>query len=77
MLIAIEIGTTRLKELVWPAIYAAAKTNKICSVAYAVEDSASEAKIASAVFFVSRSCAKRAVLIGLPTSRRFNEAIFQ
>ena len=25
---------------------------------------------------VSRSCAKRAVLIGLPTSRRFNEAIF-
>src|SRR5438132_7498508 len=76
MLIAIEIGTTRLKELVWPAIYAAAKTNKICSVAYAVDDSASEAKIARAVFLVSRSCAKRAVLIGLPTSRRFNEAIF-
>lgn len=45
-------------------------------MAYAVEESASDEKTASAVFLVNRSCAKRAVLIGLPTSRRFNEAIF-
>src|SRR5260221_5002299 len=70
------MGTTRLKASAWPATYAAARTSRICSVAYAVEDRASEAKIARAVFLVSRSCAKRAVLIGLPTSRRFNEAIF-
>src|SRR2546426_1984210 len=76
MQIAIEMGITRLKASVWPATYAAASTRRICSVAYAVEDRASEAKIARAVFLVSRSCAKRAVRIGLPTSRRFNEAIF-
>ena len=35
-------------------------------MAYAVDESASEAKIAKAVFLVSLSCAKRAVLIGLP-----------
>src|SRR2546430_16196036 len=74
--IAIEIGTTLPNALLWPTRYAAASTRSICSVAYAVEESASEAKIASAVFLVSRSCAKRAVLIGLPTSRRFKEAIF-
>src|ERR1700716_2699372 len=74
--IAIEIGITRLNASVCPATYAAANTSRICSVAYAVDDSASEAKIARAVFLVSRSCAKRAVLIGLPTNRRFNEAIF-
>src|SRR5947208_8600941 len=76
MQIAIEMGITRLKASVWPATYAAASTRRICSVAYAVDDSASEAKIARAVFLVSRACAKRAVLIGLPTSRSFNEAIF-
>src|SRR5437588_5469383 len=74
--IAIEIGTTLPNASLWPTRYAAANTSSICSVAYAVDDSASEAKIARAVFLVSRSCAKRAVLIGLPTSRRFNEAIF-
>ena len=74
--IASEIGTTRLNAFVCPARYAAARTSRICSVAYAVDDRASEAKIARAVFLVSRSCAKRAVLIGLPTRRRFNEAIF-
>jgi hypothetical protein len=73
---AIEMGTTLENALTWPATYAAAKTSRICSVAYAVEERASEAKIASAVFLVSRSCAKRAVLIGLPTSRRLKEAIF-
>src|SRR5436190_23607542 len=73
---AIEMGTTLENALTWPATYAAARTNRICSVAYAVEDSASDAKIASAVFLVSRSCVKRSVLIGLPTSKRFNEAIF-
>src|SRR5438046_10723111 len=73
---AIEMGTTLENALTWPATYAAARTSRICSVAYAVEESASEAKIASAVFLVSRSCAKRGVLIGIPTSRRFKEAIF-
>src|SRR6266850_2765479 len=76
MQIAIEIGTTLPNASLWPARYAAASTRSICSVAYAVEDSASDAKIARAVFLVSRSCAKRAVLIGLPSSKRFNEAIF-
>src|SRR5215831_14786953 len=56
-------------------MYAAARTSRISSVAYAVEESASEEKTASAVFFVNRSCAKRAVLIGLPSSRRFRDAI--
>src|SRR5438045_9764407 len=73
--IAIDIGTTRLNASACPATYAAARTSRIRSVAYAVDESASDAKIASAVFFVSRSCVKRAVLIGLPTSRRFREAI--
>src|SRR5882724_6165275 len=74
--IAIEIGTTLPNGSPWPTKYAAASTSRICSVAYAVDDSASEAKIARAVFLVSRSCAKRAVLIRLPTNTRFNEAIF-
>ena len=73
--IAIEIGTTLPNGSPWPTKYAAASTRSICSVAYAVEDSASDAKIARAVFLVSRSCAKRAVLIGLPSSKRFREAI--
>src|SRR5260370_30018575 len=74
----IEIGMTRENASAWlmGATYAAASTRRISSVAYAVEESASDEKTASAVFFVSRSCVKRAVLIGLPTSRRFNEAIF-
>src|SRR6266851_3317724 len=74
----IEIGMTRENASAWlmGATYAAASTRRISSVAYAVEESASDEKTARAVFFVSRSCVKRAVLIGLPTSRRFNEAIF-
>src|SRR5712691_5329921 len=74
----IEIGMTRENASAWlmGATYAAASTRRISSVAYAVEDSASDAKIASAVFLVSRSCVKRSVLIGLPTSKRFKEAIF-
>src|SRR5712691_291289 len=74
----IEIGMTRENASAWlmGATYAAARTRRISSVAYAVEESASDEKTASAVFLVSRSCVKRSVLIGLPTSRRFNEAIF-
>src|SRR5712692_12042771 len=74
----IEIGMTRENASAWlmGATYAAASTRRISSVAYAVEESASDEKTASAVFLVSRSCVKRSVLIGLPTSKRFNEAIF-
>src|SRR5712691_11899196 len=74
----IEIGMTRENASAWlmGATYAAASTRRISSVAYAVEESASDEKTAKAVFLVSRSCVKRSVLIGLPTSKRFNEAIF-
>src|SRR5229473_5938041 len=73
----IEIGMTRENASAWlmGATYAAASTRRISSVAYAVEESASDEKTASAVFLVIRSCVKRSVLIGLPTSKRFNEAI--
>jgi hypothetical protein len=53
--IAIVIGTTYVNALGWPKAKATANTSRISSVAYAVDDNASEAKTARPVFFVSRS----------------------
>ena len=47
-----------------------ARTSRISSVAYAVDESASEEKTASAVFLVSLSCDACSVLNALPTSNR-------
>src|SRR5215212_1153399 len=47
----------------------------MASVAYATEESASEAKTASAIVLDRRSCASWSVVSGRPTNRRFNSAI--
>src|SRR5712691_6707778 len=49
---------------------ASTRTRRISSVAYAVEESASEAKTASAVFLERRSWRARESGIGRPTTRR-------
>src|SRR5688500_13028198 len=49
----------------------AAVTNKISSVAYAVDEIGSDENVASAIGFDSRWCSCSAVDSGRPTSRRF------
>jgi len=68
-----EMGTTYEND--WPCVATAAtaSTSKISSVAYAVEESASEEKTASAVFFDNRSCIACSVLFGLPTRKRLSD----
>ena len=54
------------------AVPASTTTSRISSVAYAVDDSASEAKTASAVGLERRSCRDCAVGRGVPTNSRFS-----
>jgi hypothetical protein len=69
--IATETGITYVNEAPEVAVAATASTSRISSVAYAVEESASEEKTARAVFFVRRSCDASSVLSALPTNSRF------
>src|SRR3954453_12280387 len=57
-----------------PAATATARTSNISSVAYAVEDNASDENTARATFFVSRSSIACSVLSALPTSTRLIRA---
>src|SRR6266446_7469263 len=56
---------------------AANSTNRMASVEYATDESASEEKTASAVFLFKRSCIASSVLIGLPTKKRFSDLYIQ
>ncbi len=54
------------------AVPARMRMSRISSVAYATEESASDAKTARPVTRVSRSCLASVVGMGVPTSRRFS-----
>ena len=49
---------------------ASTSTSRISSVAYAVDEMASDEKTASATFFESRSCCSSAVAMGRPSIAR-------
>src|SRR5574341_1908627 len=51
------------------------RTRRISSVAYALDDSGSEAKTARATVLLSRSCRAWASGIGAPTSNRFSRVM--
>ena len=51
------------------------RTRRISSVAYAVDERASEAKTASATFLESRSWRARESGIGAPTTKRFKRLV--
>ncbi len=57
-------------EKLTAATPAVTKASKISSVAYAVDDMASEEKTGRAYFLGRRSCISSAVAIGLPTRPR-------
>ena len=70
----IETGITYRNESACPAATATASTSNISSVAYAVDDKASDENTANATFFVRRSCTACSVRSALPTSKRLNRA---
>src|SRR5262245_46754947 len=63
---AAETGTT----LVTAPAPSTARTTRICSVAYATDEIASEERTASAVVLLRRSCSILSVASGRPTSSR-------
>src|SRR5215471_20302751 len=65
-----EIGTTYRKAYDCPNATATASTSRISSVAYAVEESASEEKTANAVFLLSLSWEACSEVSALPIKKR-------
>src|SRR5919204_5514144 len=61
-----EIGTTYPSA----AVPSTASTSRICSVAYATDEIASDESTASAVFLFRRSCSSRSEASGRPTRTR-------
>ena len=62
---AIVMGITSINAMMPTA---GTRIRRISSVAYATEDMLSEENTASAVGLPSRSCSRRAVAMGLPSS---------
>lgn len=70
----IAIGTNG-RNAAAPALAPIKVTTRISSVAYAVDEIASDANTGNAIFFERRWCASSSLEMGLPMRNFFNEAI--